>query len=153
MYLGRLRRQVPCVSWLSLPRSTQRASSDQRIVPFAIYQLPSTKQPREPRRLRKPWAEASVAELEQKLAWTARNEPSVEAAESLLRYMLLERDVRPTTAHYEALILANTEPSGSVSHVKALLSEIQDLGLPKSSLIENAVLEVRGGEANSPLCY
>lgn len=143
MHIGRTCLRATRASYTSLLRPPQRAhGSTRRRIPFAKYERPSRTWRPSPRPLRKPWPEASVAELEQELKWTARNKPSIQTVEALLRYMLEERRVQPTAAHYEAMILANHDPEGSINNVKAILSEMEEYGLPTSGLIDNAVLEV-----------
>lgn len=144
MHIGQAYLRTARVSCTSVLRISQRAhESTHRRIPFARYELPTWRTSPRPLPVWKPWPGASVAVLEQLLAWIARNKPSITTAERLLRYMIDERHVQPTTAHYEAMILANRDPDGSIGNVKAILSEMEDHGLQTSGLIDNAVLEVK----------
>lgn len=88
--------------------------------------------------------EASDAELEQRLAWTVRKQAGgkISAVKRLLKYMHQERRIQPSLAHYEALILANTDPEGSAQSVRHILFKLRKSGLRYGALIDNAVLKV-----------
>ena len=143
MHIGRAYFRVSRVSCTSVTLPQCAHASTRRRIPFAKYERPPQPWSSGPRPPRKPWPEASVAELEKELTWTARNKPSIPTVEALLRYLVDERRVQPTAAHYEALILANRDLDGSIHNVKAILSEMEEHGLPTSGLVDNAVLEVR----------
>jgi hypothetical protein len=139
------RRQVwlPRVTFVTSARRAYR----NRPGPFAIYhnpQKPAREVPAEV--LRKSLNDSSNAELEQRLSWTAKKKlgSRLPVVTRLLNYMHQKRGIRPTLAHYEAEVLANTDPDGSAQNVKNILLKMKERGVASGALVDSAVLEVGG---------
>ncbi|KAL2434156.1 hypothetical protein ABEF95_014807 [Exophiala dermatitidis] len=86
---------------------------------------------------------ASTETLEDELKWVARNYPHPHAIRNILKILIEDRKVKPSAAHYEALILANCFPElGSVENVKSILEEMEREGVLIEPAIYYAVLTV-----------
>ena len=73
----------------------------------------------------------------------AHNSPSVRRAYNLLRVLTVHRSVKPTVAHYEALILSNCDAElGSAKAVRAVLHEMEREHIAIGTSIYEAVLKV-----------
>jgi hypothetical protein len=67
--------------------------------------------------------------------WASQNFPFPRPMERILKILIEERKVKPTSSHYEGLILSQGHPEhGSIENVKTLLRELEEenmaLGLP-----------------------
>lgn len=81
--------------------------------------------------------------LEKKLSFIARNRPRLPLVSELVRCLIIDRLQTPSMLHYEALILANCDPRGSITNVREILSALHSSGLRITSQIDLALLEVR----------
>ncbi|EXJ77065.1 hypothetical protein A1O3_10223 [Capronia epimyces CBS 606.96] len=85
----------------------------------------------------------STAILEAELKWICRNHPHPKAVRNILEILIHDRKVKPSAAHYEALILANCFPElGSVKNVKIFLEEMEREGVLIEPSTYYAVLTV-----------
>ncbi|EXJ81705.1 hypothetical protein A1O1_07770 [Capronia coronata CBS 617.96] len=81
--------------------------------------------------------------LEAELRWVSRNHPHPKAVRNILEILIRDRKVKPSAAHYEALILANCFPElGTVENVKMILEEMEREGILIEPSIYYAVLTV-----------
>lgn len=86
---------------------------------------------------------ASTEVLEAELRWVAHNHPHPKAVRNILKILVQDRKVKPSAAHYEALILANCFPElGSVENVKVILEEMEREGVLIEPSIYYAILRV-----------
>lgn len=86
---------------------------------------------------------ATTEELDQELSYSAQCDPYLPAVEDLMNYLIIERQVRPTAAHYEALVRANCDPVyGSVEYAQAVIEDLKKEGMPVTSLFDSALLQV-----------
>ncbi len=87
--------------------------------------------------------EASVQDIEQKLAGTAHHNPNVNGVQFMLKELIEVRHIQPQARHYEALILAHCEAGhGSAAALYPILAEMEQekSGIGASTL--SAVLKV-----------
>jgi hypothetical protein len=90
-----------------------------------------------------PRSKASTTALEKELHWTAYNYPSLTAIKSILTILVQERKIKPSSHHYEALILANCSPEeGSAENVNNILAEMEEEGVEISGNVYTAALLV-----------
>ena len=143
---------VPQSPW---PLYDQRAGLRTKRI-FVKYHLPPTTNPaaRAPYRkqlradgttspYRIPRAQASIETLERELGWTARNKPNKSDIRDILGILIRERGVKPSSQHFEALILENGHPQqGSIASLEAVLEDMKDSDVAKGAAIHSAVLKV-----------
>jgi hypothetical protein len=144
MQTGHTWRNAAWLSCVSFVRRTRRHYA-RRSGPFVRYAAPSNAPARPQLASRhKPLHKASDVDLEKRLALVARQktEGTLGETERILRYIHEKRHLQPTPSHYEAQIVANTAPGGSIDNVKKILAEMQVAGLSAGALVDNAVLEV-----------
>ncbi|KIX05346.1 uncharacterized protein Z518_06218 [Rhinocladiella mackenziei CBS 650.93] len=81
--------------------------------------------------------------LTEELRWVSRYTPHPDAIRNILRILIQDRKVKPTSDHYEALILGNCFPEhGSADNVKVILQEMEREGIPIEAHVCGAVLMV-----------
>lgn len=94
--------------------------------------------------IRTPRREASSETLEKELAWTVKNTPRAADVRDILRLLIEERGIQPSTQHFEALILENCDPRhGSIENVQRILEDMRRESVPMNTAIHRAILKVR----------
>lgn len=81
--------------------------------------------------------------LEEELSWRAHHRPNLKMIYDILQRLVKEYHIKPTTVHYEALILANCDPMhGSIDAVKELLREMESERIAIGASTYHAALRV-----------
>ncbi|TPX21838.1 hypothetical protein DIZ76_015802 [Coccidioides immitis] len=79
--------------------------------------------------------------LENMLNKVVGNRPNHTAALRVLNELIERRHIKPQIQHYRALMLANADAmSGSAVHVKRILEEMEEVGIPTDSATLHAAL-------------
>lgn len=87
--------------------------------------------------------DASIQDIEEKLADMARHDPNVDGIQFMLQELLEVRHIEPQARHYEALILSNCCPRhGSASALYPILTEMEGERIAIGASTLSAVLKV-----------
>ncbi|RMZ82520.1 hypothetical protein DV737_g1957, partial [Chaetothyriales sp. CBS 132003] len=88
-------------------------------------------------------SQKTVEELEKELFWLANNNPTSKHIDDIFNELTTARGVTPTSAHYEALVLRNCDPShGSVDRIKDVLAAMRIKGVAITASVYQAALMV-----------
>lgn len=81
--------------------------------------------------------------LEAELRWVGKNTAAPRAVYNILRILIEERNIKPTSSHYESFILGQSHPEfGSIENVKLILEQMEHEGIPLEASVLTAVLTV-----------
>lgn len=85
----------------------------------------------------------STEALENILQAVVKDRPNHTATLRVIRELIERRHIKPQVQHYRAMMLANADSSqGSAVHVKGILEEMEDVGIPADSGALHAALRV-----------
>lgn len=89
-----------------------------------------------------PYSATTTAILEQELLYRATRIAPSRKTLKLIEHLILDRNVAPNAAHYEALILTNADPqNGSADNIRWIMTEMDDTKIPFNVNLYTAILK------------